>query len=94
VDEDMIAEETHLPLRGELGSKNMHTKDIPWSEFLVSSKIAYNLKGVHCSQIKKKWHSLFVIIKHYITCEGRLSLGFYYHFWLLMVCLVFELNLA
>jgi hypothetical protein len=94
VDEAMITEETHLPVRGELGSKNMHTKDIPWLEFLVSSEIAYNPKGMHFSQIKNKWRSFFVIIKCYITCEGSLSLDFYYHFPLLMVCLVFELNLA
>jgi hypothetical protein len=31
VDEAMIAEATHLPLKGELWSKNMQAKDIPWS---------------------------------------------------------------
>lgn len=94
VDEDIIAEATHFPLEGEFWSKITQVKDIPWSKFLISPKMTYNMKGMHITQIKKKWCPLCVIIKCYIVCERCYNLILYYNFRLLMVFLGCKLILS
>ena len=80
-------------LKGECWSKTKRVKEIPWSEILVYLKSKYDYKGMHISSIKEKWHFLLVVIKGFITCEGRYNLFFIYHFRLLMVFMDYELNM-
>jgi hypothetical protein len=46
------------------------------------------------SLVKEKWHFMLGVIKGFITCEGRYSLFFIYHFRLLMVFMDYELNMS
>jgi hypothetical protein len=84
---------TKFPLKGECWSKTKRVKDIPWSEILVSPECKYNYKGMPISLVKEKWHFLLSVIKGFITCEGRYSLFFIYHFRLLMVFMDYKLNM-
>jgi hypothetical protein len=93
LNEEMIVKASNFPLKGECRSNTKRVKDIPWSETLSSSKCKYDYKGVHLSLVKEKWHFLLGIIKGYITCEGRYSLYFIYHFLLLMVSMGYKLNM-
>jgi hypothetical protein len=41
---------------------------------------------------KTRWHGLLLVIKQFITCEGRYGLVFLFHIRLLMIFLGFKLN--
>jgi hypothetical protein len=43
--------------------------------------------------LKPCWYDLLMIIKHFITCEGRYGFIFLFHPRLLMVFMGFELNM-
>jgi hypothetical protein len=51
VSEAIIAEAAHFPLIGEKWSKNFPVKDIPWAEFLVSTKTKHNMKDIPIFQV-------------------------------------------
>jgi hypothetical protein len=53
VNEALIAEATHLPITRENWSNNCMVKNIPWNEFLISKKMAYNPKGMPIFQLKR-----------------------------------------
>jgi hypothetical protein len=80
INEEMIARVTKLSLKGECWSKTKRVKEIPWSEILISPECKYDYKGMPISLVKEKWHFLLGIIKGFITCEGRYSIFFIYHF--------------
>jgi hypothetical protein len=50
-------------------------------------------KGWPTNMLKQRWHDLLMIIKQFITCEGRYGFIFLYHLRLLMVFMGFELNM-
>jgi hypothetical protein len=63
-------------------------------EFLmVSKKSKCFPKGTPITLIKPRWHDLLLILKQFITCEGRYGLVFLYHIRLLMIFLGFKLNM-
>jgi hypothetical protein len=43
--------------------------------------------------LKPRWHDLLMILKQFITCEGRYGFVFLFHLCLLMVFMGFELNM-
>jgi hypothetical protein len=45
------------------------------------------------STLKTRWHDLLVIVKQFVTCEGRYGLVFLYHLWLLMNFMGYPLNM-
>jgi hypothetical protein len=51
----------------------------------------YGQKGTLCGP--NRWHDLLLILKHFITCEGRYGLVFLYHIHLLMIFLGFKPNM-
>jgi hypothetical protein len=94
ITEDFISRVTGLPLKGEKWFKNAKMEDVPWSLFMVSRKSTCCPKGIPISFLKPRWHSLILILKQFITCEGRYGLVFLYHIRLLMLFIGFELNMS
>jgi hypothetical protein len=93
VTEDSIARATGLPQEGEKWFKNAKLEDVPWSLFMVSRKSTCCPKGIPITLLKPRWHDLILILKQFITCEGRYGLVFLYHIRLLMLFLGFKLNM-
>jgi hypothetical protein len=93
VDEESIAEATGLSREGDHWFKNLKIEGIPWHLLMISRKSCYNVKGTPIHLFKTRWHGLLLIIKQFVTCEGRYGLVFLFHVRLLMVFLGFKLNL-
>jgi hypothetical protein len=93
VTEDSIARATGLSQEGEKWFKNAKLEGMPWSLFMVSKKSKCFPKGTPITLIKPRWHDLLLILKQFITCEGRYGLVFLYHIRLLMIFLGFKLNM-
>jgi hypothetical protein len=70
----------------------MKVTGILWQSMLVSRKSHYKVKRVSTELFKTYWHSLLLIIKKFITCEGRYGLVFLFHIRLLMFFQIFSLN--
>jgi hypothetical protein len=60
---------------------------------MVSQKSTCFPKGIPITLLKPRWHDLILILKQFITCEGRYGLVFLYHIRLLMLFLGFKLNM-
>jgi hypothetical protein len=60
---------------------------------MVSKKSKCCPKGTPITLFKPQWHVLLLIIKQFITCEGRYGLVFLYQVRMLMVFLGFKLNM-
>jgi hypothetical protein len=91
--EDFMSRATGLPLKGERWFKNANMEDVPWSLFMVSRKSTCCTKGIPIALLKPRWHSLLLILKQFVTCEGRYGLVFLYHIHLLMNFIGFELDM-
>jgi hypothetical protein len=61
---------------------------------MVSRKSTCCPKGIPIAFLKPRWHNLILILKQFITCEGRYGLVFLYHIRLLMLFIGFELNMS
>ena len=61
--------------------------------FFTSQKIQCFDKGMPISLLKTRWHGLLVILRQFVTCEGRFDLNFLYHIRLLMNFIGFQLNM-
>jgi hypothetical protein len=60
---------------------------------MTSRKINCCEKGIPISLVKPRWHSLLLILKQFVTYEGRYRLVFLYHIRLLMHFIGFELSM-
>jgi hypothetical protein len=94
VSEESIAEATGLSREGDRWFKNLKFEGIPWHLLMVSKKSCYDVKGTPIFLFKPRWHGLLLIIKQFVTCEGRYGLVFLFHIRLLMVFLGFGLNMS
>jgi hypothetical protein len=93
VTEGSIAEATGLPQEGARWFKNLKFEGMPWHLLMASKKSRYSAKGTPIVLFKPRWHGLLLMLKKFITCEGRYGLVFLYHVHLLMVFLGFNLNM-
>jgi hypothetical protein len=59
-----------------------------------SKRSCYSVKVTPIVLFKPRWHGLLLILKQFVTCEGRYKLVFLYHVHLLMVFLGFGLNIS
>jgi hypothetical protein len=84
---------TGLPLKGERWFKNAKLEDVPWSLFMASHENHLLYKRYSYCLLKPRWHSLLLILKQFVTCEGRYGLVFLYHICLLMNFIGFELDM-
>jgi hypothetical protein len=91
--EDFISRVKRIPLKGEKWFNSAKIEDVPWSLFMASRKYTCCTKDIPNTFLKPRWHSLVLILKQFVTCEGRYGLFFLYHLRLLMIFIGFELNM-
>jgi hypothetical protein len=93
IDEKFISSATGLPATGQRWFKNLKVEEVPWTLLFVSRKVTSCDRGMPISMLKPRWHDLFLIVKQFVTCEGRYGLVFLYHLRLLMNFMGYPLNM-
>jgi hypothetical protein len=93
IDEQFISLATGLPVTGQRWSKNCKVEEVPWTLLFQSRKITSCDKGMPVTMLKQRWHDLLMIIKQFVTCEGRYGLVFLHHLRFLMVFMGYQLNM-
>jgi hypothetical protein len=92
INEQFLSSATSLPATGQKWSKNYKLEDVPWTLLFQSRMVNSCDKGWPTNMLKQRWHDLLMIIKQFITCEGRYGFILLFHLRLLMVFMGFELN--
>ena len=76
---ELIVEAIGIPDEGEYWFKK-----VPFTfnseNYLLPNVVADWGKGVHIQKFKPEWRELIKILQSYVTCEGRYSFVFKYHF--------------
>jgi hypothetical protein len=93
VTEHSLSLETGLSVKGEKWSKRFKVNDVPWTLLFRSRTVRSCNRGLPASMLKPRWHNLLMILKQFVTCEGRYGFVFLFHLCLLMVFMGFELSL-
>jgi hypothetical protein len=93
VTEHSLSLATGLPVKGEKWSKSFKVNDVPWTLLFRSRTVRSCNRGLPASMLKPRWHNLLMILKQFVTCEGRYGFVFLFHLRLLMVFMGFELSL-
>jgi len=86
VTESSIAVATKLPQEGERWFKNKDVNEKVWRVILRNPGMDISIfkQGIPISALKDKWTNLMLIIRKFITCEGRYGSMYMYHIRLLM----------
>jgi hypothetical protein len=79
LNEEFISSATGLAAMGQRWFKNSKVDDTSWPLLFVSRKVTSCDKGMPISTIKPRWHDLLIMVKQFVTCEGRYGLVFLYH---------------
>jgi hypothetical protein len=82
--EEFIGSSTGLAATGQRWFKNSKAEEVPWPLLFLSWKVTYCDIGMPISMLKPRWHDLLMVVKQFVTCEGRYGLVFLYHLRLLM----------
>jgi len=93
LNEDFISSATGLVGMGQQWFKKYKVDEVPWPLLFVSRKVTYCDKGMPISTLKPRWHDLLIMVKQFVTCEGRYGLVFLYHLQLLMNFMGYPLNM-
>jgi hypothetical protein len=93
LNEEFISFATGLAATGQRWFKNSKVDEVLWPLLFVSRKVVSCDKGMPISTLKPRWHDLLVIVKQFVTCEGRYGLVFLYHLRLLMNFMGYPLNM-
>jgi hypothetical protein len=93
VTEHSLSLATGLSVKGEKWSKSFKVNDVPWTLLFRSRTVRSCNRGLPASMLKPRWHNLLMILKQFVTCEGRYGFVFLFHLRLLMVFMGFELSL-
>jgi hypothetical protein len=94
VTEHSLSLATGLPVKGEKWSKSFKVNDVPWTLLFHSRTVRSCNRGLPASMLKPRWHNLLMILKQFVTCEGRYGFVFLFHLRFLMVFMGFELSLT
>jgi hypothetical protein len=86
--------ETGLPAKGQKWSKSCKVDDVPWTLMFQSRTVKSCDRGLPTKMLKPRWYDLLMIIKRFVTCEGRYGFIFLFHLRLLMVFMGFELSMT
>jgi hypothetical protein len=84
---------TGLPAIGQRWFKNCKVEEVPWTLLFLSCKVTSCDRGMPISALKPRWHDTLMVIKQFVTCEGRYGLVFLYHLCLLMNFMGYSLNM-
>jgi hypothetical protein len=68
--EDFVKKATGLQSKGKRWFKNAKIEEVSWSLFMTSYKTTFCIKGIPIALLKPRWHSLLLILKQFVTCEG------------------------
>jgi hypothetical protein len=93
IDEKFISLATGLPAIGQRWFKNCKVEEVPWTLLFLSRKVTSCDRGMPISALKPRWHDTLMVIKQFVTCEGRYGLVFLYHLRLLMIFMGYSLNM-
>jgi hypothetical protein len=93
VTEHSLSLATGPPVKGEKCSKSHKVNDVPWTLLFRSRTVRSCNRGLPASMLKPHWHNLLMILKQFLTCEGRYGFVFLFHLRLMMVFMGFELSL-
>jgi hypothetical protein len=84
---------TRLAATGQRWFKNSKVDEVSWPLLFVSRKVTSRDKGMPISTLKPRWHNILIMVKQFVTCEGRYVLVFLYHLRLLMNFMGYPLNM-
>jgi hypothetical protein len=93
ITEEFLSLATSLPAKGQKWSKSCKVDDVPWTLLFQSRTVNSCDRGLPAKMLKPRWYDLLMIIKRFVTCEGRYGFIFLFHLRLLMVFIGFELNM-
>jgi hypothetical protein len=93
ITEQSLSLATGLPVKGQKWSKSYKVCDVPWTLLFRSRAVRSCNKGLPAKMLKPRWHDLLMILKQFVTCEGRYGFVFLFHLRLLMVFMGFELSM-
>jgi hypothetical protein len=93
ITEQSLSLATSLPVKGQKWSKSYKVNDVPWTLLFRSRTVNSCNRGLPAKMLKPHWYDLLMIIKQFITCEGRYGFVFLFHLRLLMVFMGFELRM-
>jgi hypothetical protein len=93
ITEQFLSLATNLPVRGQKWSKSCKVDDVPWTLLFQSRTVKSCDRGLPAKMLKPHWYDLLMIIKQFVTCEGRYGFIFLFHLRLLMVFMGFEISM-
>jgi hypothetical protein len=93
ITEQFLSMATSLPVKGQKWSKSYKVDDVPWTLLFQSRTVSSCDRGLPAKMLKPRWYDLLMIIKQFVTCEGRYGFVYLFHLRLLMVFMGFELSL-
>jgi hypothetical protein len=93
INEEFLSLATSLPAKGQKWSKSCKVDDVPWTLLFQSRTVNSCDRGLPAKLLKPRWYDLLMIIKCFVTCEGRYGFIFLFHLRLLMVFMGFELSM-
>jgi hypothetical protein len=93
VTEQSLSSATSLPVEGQKWSKSCKVNDVPWTLLFQSRTVNSCDRGLPAKMLKPRWYDLLMIIKQFVTCEGRYGFVFLFHLRLLMIFMGFGLSM-
>jgi hypothetical protein len=93
ITEQSLSLATSLPVKGQKWSKSYKVNDVPWTLLFRSRTVNSCNRGLPAKMLKPRWYDLLMIVKQFVTCEGRYGFVFLFHLRLLMVFMGFELSM-
>jgi hypothetical protein len=93
ITEQSLSLATSLPVKGQKWSKSYKVNDVPWTLLFQSRTVNSCNRGLPVKMLKPRWYDLLMIVKQFVTCEGRYGFVFLFHLRLLMVFMGFELSM-
>jgi hypothetical protein len=93
ISEEFISSATELAAMGQCWFKNSKVEEVSRPLLFVSRKVTSCDRGMPISMLKPRWHDLLIMVKLFVTCEGRYGLVFLYHLRLLINFIGYPLNM-
>jgi hypothetical protein len=79
INEEFISSTAGLAAMGQQWFKNSKVEEVQWPLFFLLRKVTSCDRGMPISTLKPMWHDLLMVVKQFVTYEGRYGLVFLYH---------------
>jgi hypothetical protein len=93
INEEFISSTTGLASMDQRWFKKSKVEEVPWPLLFISRKVTSCDRSMSISMLKPRWHDLLMVVKQFVTYEGRYGLVFLYHLQLLMNFMGYPLNM-